>query len=245
MAFLNKLLMSSFLRAQKSRDPKEIKARQAASKEANSRGIGRGNAGIFRAVKGEAAKRSKGVPDYAPMPGTQRVNGPFGIGNKIVDALRERQQGAPMPDRTFGAGFGGFGMAGGAAGPNVKGDRSGLPPMSLAEILAQRNIQFNPFQSGKQGLPQKMPQGEPMPQVQPAPPMQEPAKPQPEMVNFLSKLVQQGVYPDLATAFRATMQQPQQPSDMGGPAGGPMGDRGPSGIAQMLPLVAGRLFGGR
>ena len=67
-------------------------------------------------------------------------------------------------------------------------------------------------------------------------PMQNQAKPQPEMISFLSKLVQQGVYPDLATAFRATIQQPQQPE---------MSDRGPSGIAQMLPLVAGRLFGGR
>ena len=85
--------------------------------------------------------------------------------------LRERQQGAPMPDRTFGAGFGGFGMAGGAAVPNIKGERSGLPPTSLAEILARRNIQFNPFQSGKQGLPQKMPQGQPVPPMQGQPAM--------------------------------------------------------------------------
>lgn len=225
MSFLNKLLMSSLIKAQKSRDPQEIKARQAASKEANSRGIGRGT-------------KSKRVPDFAPMPGTERVNGPFGIGNKIVDALRERQKGAPMPDRTFGSGFGGFGMAGGAAVPRVQDARSNLPPMSLAEILAQRNIDFNPFQGSKQGLPSKLmpPQGQPMP-PQGQPPQ---AQPQPEMVGFLSKLVQQGVYPDLATAFRATMSQPNQSADMGAPTG----DRGPSGIAQMLPLVAGRLFGG-
>lgn len=196
MAFLNKLLMSSLIRAQKSRDPKEIKARQQAS------------GGFLKNI--DKSQLRKAIMDGAP----DRNRGPK-------------------------TGFGGFGMAGGAAVLNVKGERSGLPPTSLAEILAQRNIQFNPFQSSKQGLPQKMPQ------VQPAPPMQEPAKPQPEMVNFLSKLVQQGVYPDLATAFRATMQQPQQPSNMGGPAGGPMGDRGPSGIASMMPFIAGRLFGGR
>jgi len=232
MAFLNKLLINTMIRAAKSRDPKEVAARQL-----NSSSFGKG---FGTAVpKAKATKSKKGVPDYSPMPGTDVNYGSGGFLSKISPAIRKAIMDGPSGgNRGPKTGFGGLGMGGGTAVPSVKGERSNLPPMSLAEILARRNIDFNPFQSSKQGLPSNLmpPQGQPMP-PQGQPPQ---AQPQPEMVNFLSKLVQQGVYPNLATAFRATMSQPNQSADMGAP----MGDRGPSGIASMLPLVAGRLFGG-
>ena len=144
--------------------------------------------------------------------------------------------GAPDRDRGPKAGFGGAGMG-------TKGMPSGGSSPSFAETVRLRG-RFPVFGGSKKDF---MPAPEqptaprpemtgvnmmqfgnmpmPIPQFSP----QQPTAPDMDQ-NFLQRLVAAGIYPDLQTAMRGEAERKQAKMQ---------------GIAQLMPKIAGSLFGGR
>jgi len=227
MAFLNKLLMQSLARAIQNRDPQEVAARQANSPNRYAQAVG-------RYERGEKATKGKSNP--SPTYG----GGGFGFLRNIPAITKAIRESSVDRNRGPNAGFGGAGMAGGMG---TKGMPSGGSAPSFAEIIQSRGG-FPIFGGSKKDF---MPAPEqstaprpemtgvdmvqlgnmrfPMPQFSP----QQPTAPDMDQ-SFLMRLVQAGIYPDLKTAMRGEAERRQATMQ---------------GIAQLMPKIAGSIFGGR